>query len=64
MPSLMVLISIADFKLPKVILTTADTTFAIEAFEYSCIVDYFEKPITQARLDMKRPNCFPIPKLD
>ncbi len=36
---------------PKVILTTSDTTFAIEAFEYHCIVDYLEKPITQVRLD-------------
>ncbi|MDO9274958.1 MAG: LytTR family DNA-binding domain-containing protein [Lutibacter sp.] len=36
---------------PKVILTTSDATFAIEAFGYNCIVDYLEKPITQARLD-------------
>jgi DNA-binding LytR/AlgR family response regulator len=36
---------------PKVILTTSDTTFAIEAFKYNCIVDYLEKPITQVRLD-------------
>ncbi len=36
---------------PKVILTTSDTTFAIEAFGYNCIVDFLEKPITQVRLD-------------
>ncbi len=36
---------------PKVILTTSDATFAIEAFEYNCIVDYLEKPITQVRFD-------------
>ena len=36
---------------PKVILTTSDTTFAIEAFKYNCVMDYLEKPITQVRLD-------------
>ncbi|MDD3723243.1 MAG: LytTR family DNA-binding domain-containing protein [Lutibacter sp.] len=36
---------------PKVILTTSDATFAIEAFEYNCIVDFLEKPITQVRFD-------------
>lgn len=36
---------------PKVILITSDTSSAIEAFEYNSIVDYLEKPITQARLD-------------
>ena len=35
--------------LPKVILTTSDTKFAIEAFEYDCIVDYLLKPIEIAR---------------
>lgn len=36
---------------PKVILTTSDKNFAIEAFEYDCIVDYLVKPITQERFD-------------
>tara|TARA_R110002074_G_scaffold146084_1_gene295420 strand:+ start:7715 stop:8428 length:714 start_codon:yes stop_codon:yes gene_type:complete len=36
---------------PKIILTTSDKQFAIEAFEYNCIVDYFVKPITQERFD-------------
>ncbi|APG60639.1 LytR/AlgR family response regulator transcription factor [Christiangramia salexigens] len=36
---------------PNVILTTSDRSFAIEAFEYDCIVDYLVKPITQDRFD-------------
>ena len=36
---------------PKIILTTSDPNFAIEAFEYDCIVDYLIKPITQERFD-------------
>lgn len=35
---------------PKIILTTSDSQFAIEAFEYDCIVDYLVKPITLPRL--------------
>jgi len=34
---------------PKIVLTTSDKNFAIEAFEYDCIVDYLTKPITQVR---------------
>ncbi|WP_179318330.1 LytR/AlgR family response regulator transcription factor [Winogradskyella helgolandensis] len=34
---------------PKIILTTSDPNFAIQAFEYDCIVDYLVKPITPAR---------------
>jgi two-component system response regulator LytT len=34
---------------PKVILVTSDKNFAIEAFEYDCIVDYLVKPITEDR---------------
>ena len=34
---------------PKIILTTSDTNFAIQAFEYDCIVDYLVKPITPER---------------
>jgi two-component system response regulator LytT len=34
---------------PKVILVTSDKNFAMEAFEYECIVDYLVKPITEDR---------------
>ncbi|WP_281310286.1 LytR/AlgR family response regulator transcription factor [Flavobacterium flavigenum] len=34
---------------PLVILITSDRNFAIEAFEYKCIVDYLVKPITEER---------------
>jgi len=34
---------------PKIILTTSDRNFAIEAFEYDCIVDYLVKPILPER---------------
>lgn len=36
---------------PKIILTSSDRNFAIEAFEYDCIVDYLVKPITKERFD-------------
>jgi two-component system response regulator LytT len=36
-------------KPPKIVLTTSDRNFAIEAFEYDCIVDYLLKPITLPR---------------
>ncbi|OWP85025.1 DNA-binding response regulator [Flavobacterium davisii] len=36
---------------PKIILITSDKNYAIEAFEYDCIVDYIIKPITQERFD-------------
>ena len=36
---------------PKIILTTSDTNFAIQAFEYDCIVDYLVKPITLPRFE-------------
>jgi len=36
---------------PKIILTTSDKNFAIEAFEYDCIVDYLVKPITKERFE-------------
>lgn len=35
---------------PKIILTTSDSNFAMEAFEYDCIIDYLVKPITLDRL--------------
>ncbi|MBT8276736.1 MAG: LytTR family DNA-binding domain-containing protein [Bacteroidia bacterium] len=34
---------------PKIILTTSDKNFAINAFEYDCIVDYLVKPVTLPR---------------
>lgn len=36
---------------PKIILTTSDRNFALEAFEYDCIVDYLVKPISKDRFD-------------
>ena len=36
---------------PSVILTTTDKNFALEAFEYECIVDYLIKPVPQERFD-------------
>ncbi|NNE76279.1 MAG: response regulator transcription factor [Pricia sp.] len=36
---------------PKIILTTSDKNFALEAFEYDSIIDYFVKPVTQERFD-------------
>ena len=34
---------------PKIILTTSDSNFAIQAFEYDCILDYLVKPIAPER---------------
>lgn len=34
---------------PKIVLTTSDKNFAIEAFEYDCIVDYLVKPVLLPR---------------
>ena len=34
---------------PRIILTTSDSNFAIQAFEYDCIVDYLVKPILPER---------------
>ncbi|WP_109302579.1 LytTR family DNA-binding domain-containing protein [Aquimarina sp. AU474] len=34
---------------PKIVLITSDKNFALEAFEYDCIVDYLVKPITLPR---------------
>lgn len=36
---------------PLVILTTSDMSYALEAFEYDCIIDYLVKPVTQERFD-------------
>ncbi|PIB27740.1 DNA-binding response regulator [Maribacter sp. 4U21] len=36
---------------PRIVLTTSDTEFAIEAYEYEAIVDYLVKPITPPRFE-------------
>ncbi len=48
---------------PKIILTTSDRDFAIEAFEYDCIVDYLVKPITLPRFlkAIQKVESFTIP---
>nr|WP_316928111.1 response regulator [Gillisia marina] len=47
----------------KIVLTTSDKNFAIQAFEYNAIVDYLVKPITEERFQKaiqkaldKKPN--------
>ena len=36
---------------PKIILTTSDKNFALQAFEYECVVDYLVKPIIKERFN-------------
>lgn len=36
---------------PKIVLTTSDTNFAIEAYQYDFIVDYLVKPILKDRFE-------------
>ena len=36
---------------PRIVLTTSDPNFAIQAFEYDCIVDYLVKPIGLERFN-------------
>lgn len=45
---------------PKIILSTSDKNFALEAFEYNCVVDYLVKPITLDRFEksLKKLNAF------
>ncbi len=47
---------------PKIILITSDKTFAIDAFEYECIVDYLVKPITEDRFQkaIQKANAAPL----
>ena len=50
---------------PKIILTTSDQNFALEAFEYPNVVDYLVKPIEKIRFKKaidKLSNTFPLPK--
>lgn len=49
---------------PKIILVTSDKNFAIEAFEYECIVDYIVKPISQERFDKAMQKLKSSPKID
>lgn len=51
---------------PKIILTTSDSNFAIQAFEYECIVDYLVKPITLERFEkaIKKAETTDKPKLE
>jgi two-component system response regulator LytT len=46
---------------PKIILVTSDKNFAIEAFEYECIIDYLVKPITEDRFQkaIQKANAIP-----
>ena len=37
---------------PRIVLTTSDTNFAIEAYQYEAIVDYLVKPITLDRFEI------------
>jgi two-component system response regulator LytT len=37
---------------PSIILTTSDSKFAIEAYQYECIVDYLLKPVVTDRFKM------------
>ena len=50
---------------PKIILTTSDAQFAIDAFEYECIVDYLVKPITLPRFQkaIEKAKNFTIKKV-
>nr|WP_315224665.1 LytTR family DNA-binding domain-containing protein [uncultured Flavobacterium sp.] len=47
---------------PKIILITSDKDFAIEAFEYKCIVDYLVKPISEDRFQkaIQKVNAIPL----
>ena len=47
---------------PKIILVTSDKNFAIEAFEYECIVDYLVKPISEDRFQkaIQKANAYKI----
>jgi DNA-binding LytR/AlgR family response regulator len=46
---------------PKIILTTGDSKFAIEAFEYDSIVDYLLKPIEFSRFEKAVQKASKIP---
>jgi len=48
---------------PKIILTTSDPNFAIQAFEYNCIVDYLVKPIVPERFSKAIIKAQAIPNI-
>ncbi len=48
---------------PKIILTTSDPNFAIQAFEYNCIVDYLVKPIVPERFSKAIVKAQAIPNI-
>ncbi|QMU65782.1 MAG: response regulator [Flavobacteriaceae bacterium] len=50
---------------PKIVLTTSDKNFALDAFEYDCVVDYLVKPIKE-RLDkaIQKVQKFQMPNDD
>ncbi|MFS4417799.1 LytR/AlgR family response regulator transcription factor [Maribacter sp. 2307ULW6-5] len=37
---------------PSIVLTTSDTNFALDAYQYEHIVDYLVKPVTKERFDL------------
>ena len=43
---------------PKIVLTTSDGNFAVEAFDYDCIVDYLIKPIVDNYANIYFLTCF------
>ena len=49
---------------PKIILTTSDRNFALEAFEYPSVVDYLVKPIELPRFEkaVKKLSTFSVKK--
>lgn len=49
---------------PKIILTTSDVNFAIDAFEYECIIDFLLKPITFPRFQKAIAKVENIAKVD
>lgn len=48
---------------PKIILTTSDANFAIQAFEYDFILDYLVKPISPERFNKAIQKIKTIPQL-
>jgi len=49
---------------PKVILITSDKNFALDAFEYECIVDYLVKPIIPERFNKAVQKALKTPSLN
>ncbi len=49
---------------PKIILTTSHKDYAVDAFEYPCIVDYLTKPISEERFLKAVEKVRPSSKLE